>query len=39
MFPNDPEAQKKWFDYFAKPDLGAREAGGISMTEFRKKLE
>lgn len=28
LFPNDPSEQKKWVDYFAKPDLGAQ--GGIS---------
>ena len=28
LFPNDPSEQKKWVDYFAKPDIGAQ--GGIS---------
>jgi len=37
LFPNDPKAQAKWFDYFAKPDFGAK--GVLSMAMFRKKLE
>ena len=37
LFPNDPAAQKKWFAYFSKPDLGAPD--GLNMTIFRKKLE